>query len=1057
MADQILNPGFRFYQSANTDAASIKEGFIIRLQEFEIIMEDIRRNPMKGSVQHYLLLGRRGSGKSTLLRRIQIEMDSDKELSKTHIAINLAEEQANIYRLYDLWQEIIQELSHKGVVVTEPEWEEDEQSYSRKLFQAIHLAVEKSRKKIVLLLDNIDRIFENLQEDAALLREYLLNYDDLKIIGGSTKMTEHFWKYNQPFYEFFRVLELKQLTSEEIKKILLYWGKKLGLPQLQEFVERKSGQIETVRILTDGLPRTLQFFVTILLTRSQESGYEYLKLIMDHVTPLYQERLNGLPPAQRKVVLKMAFLWESTGSKELASATYMDSKVVSAQLKQLCDKGIAEKIETKTKNHLYRLAERFFNLWLIFTQGNPQEKRKAKCLTIFLENFYDAEELKTLAYSHLSTLKDGKIAPNKAALLTKAYAQSKYISSSMRDELIRQTLELKGIDIELKEQLPLTTYNIWKKVQDLIKTKEWNAAIKMLDNFEQDDGLRELLLGYIYSDWKKLEDAEKYFLLANTKGNFAASRLLGSLYEYQEKFDLSEKYYLEASEKGDNDSIYSLARLYELLEKFNLAEKYYLKAIKRGDIESLNDIALIYENTKKYKLAEKYYLEAIEKGHIGALNNLGLYYKEAGKRELAEKYLLLSIDKKNVESLNNLANFYVEENKKELAEKYYLQAIEKKDHTAVLGLAHLYESEEKFELAEKYYLQAVEKNNKSALYLVGMFYKNQNKNDLAETYFLQACEMDNADAMFVLATMYEDQKKFDLAEKYYLHAVEKDDSDAMFCLAALYEDQKKFELAETYYLQAIEKDDTDALYSLASLYEDQKKFDLAEKYYLQAIEKGDTDSICWLGFLYMDQEKFDLSEKYFLMAVEKDNNNAYFGLGNIYEIQGKFEVAEKYYLIAKDKGISEALYAISNFYYNNNFKKTEALTYINEYCLLNSENELAANLKIAINLWNGNIKQSNDDFLELAKNKKYEHFETTLMHFLIHGQINFILNFFIDKEYGNDFMELFQPIYYASGLLKDSNENFALKIPPELLETVTQIIASIKRLHEFYYPKTIFT
>ncbi len=133
-------------------------------------------------------------------------------------------------------------------------------------------------------------------------------------------MTEYFWSYNQPFYEFFRVLQLQPLDSAEVKTLLLNWAEKLQIPKLKQFVEKRPGQLETIRILTDGLPRTLQFFVSILLTHDEETGYDYLQLLMDKVTPLYQERLNYLPPSQRRIVLQMAFSWDAVGAKELAQA-----------------------------------------------------------------------------------------------------------------------------------------------------------------------------------------------------------------------------------------------------------------------------------------------------------------------------------------------------------------------------------------------------------------------------------------------------------------------------------------------------------------------------------------------------------------------------------------------------------------------------------------------------------------------------------------------------------------------------------------------------------------
>lgn len=626
MANKLFSPGFQFYQSANADAEKIKENFLIRLHEFDIIIDDLRRQPKEGSVQHFLLIGRRGSGKSTLLKRLQVELDTDQDLVQRYITINLAEEQANIYKLYDLLEAVIDELDYHDINVESPVWKDNTQQYARDLFAVIHEALKKTGRKLVLLLDNIDRIFENLDEDASLLREYLLNYDDFKIIGGSTKMTEHFWKHNKPFYQFFRVLELNKLTSEEIKTLLLNWSERLSLPELKDFVHNKPGQLETVRLLTDGLPRTLQFFVNILLTRTQETGYEYLRLIMDNVTPLYQERLNSLPPSQRKIVLQMALLWEGVGAKEIAEATKMDTKVISAQLKQLTDKGLADQIKTGSKNHLYRLSERFFNLWLIFTQGSPRDKRRAKCLTIFMENFYDAQEIIRIATEHLEMLQSGNPAANKAALITKALAQSRYIDSVMRDKLIDNTLALQNMAHELRLQLPPTSGQILNEVREAIIQKDFEKALRIAGEIEHDDGYRELLQGLVYYVREMNKEAQRYLQSAFDKGFRSCSFMLAEVYEANHQLELAEKYYLVAIDQNLPKAELKLGELYKDQNKLKLAEALFLKALEKGERSAARRVGSIYLRLSKYEKAEKYFQIAIEHEVVGSALGLAFTY-----------------------------------------------------------------------------------------------------------------------------------------------------------------------------------------------------------------------------------------------------------------------------------------------------------------------------------------------------------------------------------------------------------------------------------------------
>jgi TPR repeat protein/energy-coupling factor transporter ATP-binding protein EcfA2 len=668
------------YQAANTDNESLKRNFVVRTHEFNIIIDDLRQKKGKDPLQHELVLGRRGSGKSTLLKRLQIAIEEDPKLSERYVAVNLAEEQASIYRLSDLWFEVLQELSIKTqntLHLRAFSSFTNNQDYTRYLYAQIHELLQKNAKKAVLLLDNFDRILENLDDDAHLLREILQNHNDLQIVGGSTRLDEHFWRYDQPFYEFFRRHRLEALTFDEI-------------PQLKEYALQNRGKIEALRILTDGLPRTLQFFIQILLQDHNLYGYDYIKKVMDKATPIYQERLNSLSPAHRKIVLELAFLWEAASTKQLVDKCRMESKALSSFLKQLYSYGIIEKIETSTKNHLYRIAERFFGMWLIVTQGNPDQKRKAKFLTIFLETWYDGHKLQDLASSYLTKLKNQEIGFDKAAVLSKAFSQSKYITTAQRDELISHTLQLPKSNLQ-PHDLPETFGVINAKIIALDEAGKYEEALALLDEIEnEEDGIKFFGKGFFNDELKNFEDAEKYYGLAIEKGHIDALHNLALLYDNQGKLEEAEKYYLLAIEKRHIKALHNLALLYYNQGKLEDAERYYLLAIEKGNINALNNLALMYENQGKLEDAERYYLLAIEKGNINALYNLALMYDNQGKLKDAEKYYLLAIEKGHIDALYNLALIYQNQGKSKEAEKYYLLAIEKGVTDALNNLAVMY-------------------------------------------------------------------------------------------------------------------------------------------------------------------------------------------------------------------------------------------------------------------------------------------------------------------------------------------------------------------------------
>ena len=575
-----------FYQSANNNPETIKNNFVIRKHEFEIIIQSLKAKKNKDSLQHELILGRRGAGKSTLLKRLEIEINEN--LKNKYVAINLAEEQAGIYQLSDLWYETLQEL--QNVLKIEIELKafssfENNNEYTRYLFSILNKLLLKNNKKVVLLLDNFDRILENLKDDGNLFRELLLNFNNIQIIGGSTRMDEHFWTYDKPFYEFFRTYKLEPLSFNEINELFNLWSKVMELPLLKDYALKNRGKIESIRILTDGLPRTLQFFIKILLSNEDTYGFEYIKKIMDQATPLYQERLNNLTAPQRKIILEMAFLWRPSATKELVDSCRMEAKLISAYLKQLANFGLVEKLDTKTKNKKYRIIERFFNMWLIITQGNPEQKRRAKYLTIFLENWYDSKEIKGLANKHLDLLKRKELSYDKACVMTKALSQSKYLDISTRDNLLEETGELYALD-SIKNNLPEKGIQILKKVIKLMTEKKYDLALRKIEELEsEEDGVKFYYIGFIYNLQEELNDAEEYFIKSVEKGNAMSMCNLGILYEEQGKIDLAEKYYLKGVQKQDSNSINNLAVLYFSL---NIKPKESMKLMLINEKKSNN-------------------------------------------------------------------------------------------------------------------------------------------------------------------------------------------------------------------------------------------------------------------------------------------------------------------------------------------------------------------------------------------------------------------------------------------------------------------------------------
>ncbi|MBP9083405.1 MAG: tetratricopeptide repeat protein [Bacteroidia bacterium] len=888
-------------------------------------MDDIRTTKEKSSFQHYVFIGRRGSGKSTLLRRIQAEINTKPELSDKYVVVNLSEEQSGIYKLYDLMDYVIRDLNAIGYQIEKPDFRKfknDTKEYTKSLHAIIISHLRSNKKRLILLIDNIDRVFDSIGQtsDAALLRELLMNFKDIRMIGASTVMSEQFWRYDMPFYEFFSLKRLERLSLPEIKKLLQHWANEKKMPEVHKLITQKTGKLQSIRMLTDGMPRTMLLFMEMLINRPNQNGYAYLQQIVDKATPIYQERLAVLSPAQRKVLTELALFWDAATVEQLVPVCNMDGKTISALLNQLVQNRYVEKLKGRTKNLFYRLEERFFNLWFVMTQGGPQQRMEAKALTDFLEKWYDQNELNTICFEISRLYKGRSIKTDYAEAMTAALLNSKSVSDLHKSVLYTSAKKSNLLEEPLLENYKIPEFNAFAEIGKAIISEEFVKALDLIELSDLPNGLDDFGRALCYSGMNNFMEAEAYYLLAITKGNTLAMCNLANLYADQGRFEDAERYNLLAIKEGDSNSMYNLANLYCDQEKFAEAEKYYLMASENGESVAMNNLAILYKNQGKAGDAEKYYLMAIEEGHSGAIFNLAHLYDDQGKAGDAEKY--------------------------------YLMAIEKGLSGAMFNLAILYDDQGKAEDAEKYYLMAIEKGHSGAMYN--------------------------------LAYWYDDQGKAGNAEKYYLMAIEKGESGAMINLANLFKTQGQAGDAEKYYLMAIEKVIPEAMNNLAILYDDQSKGGDAEKYYLMAIENGYNDSIRNLIILYCE---YNYKEKLQNLISKTDI------IGARFELELDQEMAGLMYLTIGDM---------------DSFRK----------------------------------------YAEFAFAEEAQISEYVLFMFLVHKQINWVLNYFKNKE---DAIQSYKPLYYAALVLQGGSEQELLVMPPEIEENVNDVVRRvIEKQNQFF-------
>jgi nucleoside-triphosphatase THEP1 len=377
------------YNPANQSTEEILSNFVVRLSEFSQLYDAIKIDKMKNPPQHFMIQGQRGYGKTTLLLRLNAEIKQNAELNFWLIPVMFDEEQYSVRTLTKLWEEVIDILENEYECF-EGLSEQIESLYDLELpeeeiFNLLLNALKAQNKKIVLLLDNFgDMTGKFSKKENQRLREVLITCSQLRLVGASSTILEFYYDYKQPFFDFFKVITLDELTREETILLLKKLGKTYQYEEIEKIIKDQPGRIEALRRLTGGVPRTIVLLFEIFADNVDGSSFNDLETILDKVTPLYKHRLDNLSAQQQAIIDAIAQNWDAISTGEVAKKVRMESKAVSSQLNQLEKSQLIVKISTSTKNNLYQIQERFFNIYYLMRLG----KRKNKNRVLWLVKFF---------------------------------------------------------------------------------------------------------------------------------------------------------------------------------------------------------------------------------------------------------------------------------------------------------------------------------------------------------------------------------------------------------------------------------------------------------------------------------------------------------------------------------------------------------------------------------------------------------------------------------------------------------------------------------------------
>ncbi len=401
-----------FYNPDQLEDEDFLNGFVARRALAEKILTRLGEIKPRGLAQHRLIVGQRGMGKTSLLRRIALGVRDDPALAAVLLPLRFREEQYNVHNLHAFWTNCLDALGDwfeaegrrdeadsidRDVAALDPKADDEHGTQALDLFLGW---MKKEKRRPLLLLDNLDIIFDGLKDAQWSLRRVLQKEGGIVIVGASASALEAAAQREGAFYDFFQVDVLAKLEHHEILLCLRHIAQQRdeGGRRVLEILDRDPARIHALYDLTGGNPRTLALLYLVLETSGDDGVMRDLERLLDQATPLYKARVEELAPQARVVFDALALAWDPAPASDLAETTGLEAGTVSTQLDRLVRDGVVEKASlSSTRRAAYQVAERFFNIWYLMRHSPRRQRLRLRWLTELLRKIYSPRELQDRA------------------------------------------------------------------------------------------------------------------------------------------------------------------------------------------------------------------------------------------------------------------------------------------------------------------------------------------------------------------------------------------------------------------------------------------------------------------------------------------------------------------------------------------------------------------------------------------------------------------------------------------------------------------------------------
>ena len=267
--------------------------------------------------------------------------------------------------------------------------EDDDARVADTLVPAIRQENRRHGRTLVIMIENLGQVLSRQVRDGsdvAALRKFLMADNGCLLVATAPMHFDGITDIRQPFYDFFDIQMLESLSLEETVEVIrrnLEWEKRTDMFASMEDMRPR---LEALYRMTGGNPRLTMMLYELIAHESVTGVQEQFHVLLDRVSPLYQGRLNDLPPGQRALLECLASMRdEEKTPAAIAARMRMSQQETSSLLKRLSDAHYlrSDRHPRDRRSRLYTIREGFFDIWLAMNLSRGARRRLPFVLEFF--------------------------------------------------------------------------------------------------------------------------------------------------------------------------------------------------------------------------------------------------------------------------------------------------------------------------------------------------------------------------------------------------------------------------------------------------------------------------------------------------------------------------------------------------------------------------------------------------------------------------------------------------------------------------------------------------